>query len=210
MRSSADGWIVTTSRVLSASCSVSAAQFRDGHHAAEQAARRARAERHDQLRLHDRALLLEPPFAALDLVGVRLLVQTALAARLELEMLHGIGDKCLSARNAGVGERAIEQSSGRPDERLAGEVLLVARLLADQHHACAAGALARHRLGGICVQRAAPARVLGLAQPLERAHQGGLIHNRPSRPPPNRLFGKQNSTTTSNPARFGHRSAKCI
>src|SRR5688572_27117056 len=138
------------------------AQFRDGYHASEQTARRGRAERHGNLRPYDRALLVEPPFAALDLVGVRLLVQSALAARRELEVLHGIGDEGLSARNAGIGERAIEQFSGRPDERPAGEVFLVARLLADQHRARTARALAWHRLAGVPIERAAPAGIFGL------------------------------------------------
>src|SRR5437016_2478629 len=103
-----------------------AAYLPDGDLPPHQAARRSRAERDDQLRLDDCAFLLEPPFATLDLVGVWLLVQAAFAARLELEVLHRIGDEGLVARNAGIGQCLIEQAPGRPDERLAGEVLLIA------------------------------------------------------------------------------------
>src|SRR3954466_5332281 len=110
-----------------------AAQLADCHRAAHDRTRTGRAKRDDQLRLDDRALLLEPPFAALDLVGIWLLVQAALAARLEFEVLHRIGDEGLIARNAGIGERLVEDAPRWPDEWLAGEILLIARLLADQH-----------------------------------------------------------------------------
>ena len=81
-------------------------------------------------RLDDRALAIEPPFAALDLIGVRALVQAPLAAHLELEVLDSIGDEDVVARNAGVRQRLIEHAAGRADERLAGEIFLVARLFA--------------------------------------------------------------------------------
>src|SRR4051812_24901856 len=101
------------------------AHLRDRHRAPHQAARRGRAERHDQFRFYNRALLLGPPAATVDLVSVWLLVEAALAARLELEVLHRIGDEGLIARNAGVGERLIKHPARRPDEWLASEVLLV-------------------------------------------------------------------------------------
>src|SRR5438477_372186 len=60
-------------------------------------------------------------------------------------------------------------AAGGADERLAGEVLLVAGLLADQHHARAAWALAEHRLRTAPPQRAATARRGRRAQRRQRA-----------------------------------------
>ncbi len=63
------------------------------------------------------------------------------------------------ALDAGSLERPVQESSGGPDERQALLVLLVARLLADQHHARMRVARAEHGLRGIGPQRA----VLALA-----------------------------------------------
>src|SRR3954453_23003844 len=95
-----------------------AAQLADCHRAAHDRTRTGRAKRDNQLRLDDRALLLEPPFAALDLVGIWLLVQAALAPRLELEVFHCIGDEGFVARDTGIAERLVEDAACRPDERL--------------------------------------------------------------------------------------------
>ena len=67
------------------------------------------------------------------------------------------------------------RSSSRPagpDERLAGEVLLVAGLLADQHHPRALEPLTEDGLGGPAPEVAAAAAGGGLAQRLERAALG--------------------------------------
>ena len=85
------------------------------------------------------ALQLQPHLAALDLVCVRPLVQPALAAHLVLEVLDRIGDEDFLARDAGIRQRLVEDAPGGPDERLAGQVLLVARLLADQHEGARRG-----------------------------------------------------------------------
>ena len=92
-----------------------------------------RAKRHCQLRLDDLALEIEPEMTALDLIGVRLLVQPPLAALLELEMLDRIGDENLAPVDTRIGKRAVEDAARRPDEWLAGAILLVTRLLAHQH-----------------------------------------------------------------------------
>jgi hypothetical protein len=55
-------------------------------------------------------------------------------------------------------ERLVEQLAGRADERLACEILAIARRLADQHQPRRDRALTEHRLRGVLVQRAAPAR----------------------------------------------------
>src|SRR5215831_17683021 len=93
-----------------------AAHPRDGHDASEQAARRSGAKRDNRRRLDDRALLIEPPFAALDLVGVGAFVEAALAAHLVLEVLDRVGDESVAACNAGSFQRRVENTPGRPDE----------------------------------------------------------------------------------------------
>jgi hypothetical protein len=91
-----------------------------------EAARRGDAERDDRRRFYQFALMVEPDFAALDLVIVRTLVQPALAAHLVLEMLDRVGDEGFVARDAGVLQRGVEQPASRADERFARKVFLVA------------------------------------------------------------------------------------
>jgi hypothetical protein len=74
-----------------------------------------------------------------------------------LEMLDRVGDESVLARDARILERGIENVAGGPDERLAGEIFLVARLLADQHEFGAARSFAWHGLRGVAIERAAPA-----------------------------------------------------
>ena len=62
------------------------------------------------------AFAIEPPPAGVDLAGVGLLVQTALAARLEFEMFDGVGDETSVAGDAGALQRDVEELAGRPDE----------------------------------------------------------------------------------------------
>ena len=103
------------------------------------------------------ALLLDPPAAGLDLAGVGLGVDAALAALLELEMLDRVGDVGRAAVDPGLAERAVEQLAGRADERAAGEILLVARLLADEQDPGVERAFAEHGLGRAFVEVAAGA-----------------------------------------------------
>src|SRR5688572_15779162 len=85
--------------------------------------------------MHGAQFGFEPRATRLHLRRARLLVNTPLAARLPLEMLHRVGDIHVVARDAGVSERFVKQRTGRPDERLALPILLIARLLAHEHHA---------------------------------------------------------------------------
>ena len=88
---------------------------------------------------------VDPPAAMVDLGVVRRLVDAPLAARLVFEMLHRVGDVDARAVDAGFGERAVEHLPGRSDEGLAGQIFLIARLLADEHHRRVAPALRRTR-----------------------------------------------------------------
>src|SRR5271154_2523894 len=85
-----------------------------------------------------------------------------------LEMLHGAGDESLFPRYSGVLQRLIENSTRRPNERLAGEIFFVAWLLTHEHQIGAAWALSRHGLGGVAIERAACALLLGPSEITER------------------------------------------
>src|SRR6185312_8516404 len=93
-----------------------AANPANGSGSAGHAAHRRRAERDDQGRLDELPFERKPHMAPFDLVGVRPLVQAALAAWLEFEMLDGIGDEDLVAVDAGFVERLREKPASRPDE----------------------------------------------------------------------------------------------
>ena len=84
-----------------------------------------------------------------------------LAAHDEFEMLDRVGDVGRAPVDPGLFERRVEQLTGGADERASGEILLVARLLADEEDAGVERAFAEHRLGGAFVEVAAGA-ALGL------------------------------------------------
>jgi hypothetical protein len=81
-------------------------------------------------------------------------VDAPLAARRPLEVLDRIRHPAAVPRDVGVGESAIEQPPGRADERTAGSILVVARLLPDEHDRRVGGAVAPHGLGGVAIERA--------------------------------------------------------
>src|SRR6185369_777421 len=91
-------------------------------------------------------LALQPRAAGADLAGAGLLVQPQLAALQEFEVLHRVGDVVAHPRDAGVLERAVEELARGADEGLAGEILAVAGLLADEHDPRLRRALAEHGL----------------------------------------------------------------
>ena len=70
-----------------------------------------------QPRLQDRAFLIEPPAATFDLIGIRALVQATLSARLEFEVLDGVGDEYFAAIDTRFLDRLVEHPSGWSDER---------------------------------------------------------------------------------------------
>src|SRR6266850_6534614 len=102
-----------------------AALLGDAEAGPEQGLRRGRAEANHGLRLDDVELGLQPRQARADLRLVGLGVDAPLPARLPLEVLHHVGDVDVAAVDAGLGQRAVEQLAGGPDERTPGEVFLV-------------------------------------------------------------------------------------
>jgi hypothetical protein len=126
--------------------------------------------------LHQLALDVVPPFAALDLISVGPFVQAALAARFEFEMLHRVGDEDLCAVQARFGNGPVQHPPGGADEGVAVEVFVVAGLLSDHHQRRVLRSFAGDDLGCRQIQRAAGALRFGFAQAGERAREGGVIH----------------------------------
>src|ERR1700722_13197492 len=109
-----------------------AARSLDRHRPSGKGTRGRRTERDDELGLDDRELSRNPPSANLDLSGIRSLVKAALAALLEFEMLHRVGDIDVRPFDSGFGERAVEDPPCRPDERTAIDIFHVTGLLAHE------------------------------------------------------------------------------
>jgi hypothetical protein len=86
-------------------------------------------------------------------------------------VLDDVRDVDLGTGQPGIRERPVEEPTGRTDEGLAGAVLPVARLLADQRHAGIGRPVAEDRLGGLDVQVAPAAGLDG----------GGQVGRRPGR-----------------------------
>ena len=96
-------------------------------------------------------------------------MQPPLAAHLVLEMFHRVGDKGLAARNPGLSEGLIEDAPGGSDERLAGNIFLVAWLLTDQHEPGANAPFAGNDLRGLLVKGTTRAAGLGVLQCTKRS-----------------------------------------
>jgi hypothetical protein len=102
-------------------------------------------------------------------------VQAAFAAHLILEMLDRIGHEDFIAGNTCFRLRLVEHASSRPYEGLAGEVFLVARLLADEHDVGVSVPFPRRRLRGIPIERATPACLLCLRELPQRPNHCGSL-----------------------------------
>src|SRR5438874_4254632 len=103
-------------------------------------------EADNDLRLQDPDLGVEPQPAGGDLAPIRLFVQAPLPRRAPLEVLHRVRDvDRVTVDSRGV-EGFVQDAPRRPDERLAGDVLFVARLLADEDDLGGPAALAKYRL----------------------------------------------------------------
>ena len=135
---------------------------------AQQGLPRGRPEQHERVGLDDVELRAQPRQAGADLPARGLLVDAALAALLELEVLDGVGDVDLAAVDADGLERLVELAAGRAHEHVAGPVLTVARDLADHHHLRALQALAEDDLRRARVEVAAATPGGRLAKRLER------------------------------------------
>lgn len=95
---------------------------------------RSRTQAYDQLGADALHLSLKPGPAGFDLVQARLLVQAQFSARLPFEVFDGVCDVYAPAIDARLYQTLVQELSSRADERPAGSIFLVARLLANHHH----------------------------------------------------------------------------
>src|SRR5262245_53006351 len=140
----------------------------DGYRLAHETARRRRAHRYRDGRLNEIELVVEPPTAGVDLACVWLLVDALLAARLILEVLHRVGDVDLAPLDARCFQRLVEHLAGWADEGEACQILLVARLLADEYQRRVSRTLAEHGLGRVLIEIATGAAACFDSEQLER------------------------------------------
>ena len=101
-------------------------------------------------------------------------MQANFSARHELEMFDRAGNVDLLAVDAGLDQGTIEHLPRRSDERLSGEIFLVAGLLADQHNSRVRRTFAKHGLRRILPERAGAAMSGLFTQDLEvgrRCHE---------------------------------------
>ena len=122
------------------------------------------AETNDQFGPDYGNLGIQPRLASNDLNGRRFFVDASLAALLELEVFHGVGEIDVATVDARIAERSIEKRAGGPDKRQASQVLLVTGLLTDHNNARGWRALAKNGLSGMTVQITTLAFLGGIAQ----------------------------------------------
>ena len=128
--------------------------------------RGAKADRN--LRMNGGKLCLQPWTAGRDFRVRRLLVNAPLAPLFELEVLHRVRDVHLGTVDVRRFEPTVQNASCRSDERFAGEIFLVAGLLAHQDDASLRGAFTENCLRGVPVQLTSPALLDCAAQSVQR------------------------------------------
>src|SRR5438105_14607102 len=84
-------------------------------------------------------------------------------------MLDRVGNVDALPVDPGGSQAFVEQLSRRPHERLARQVLLVPRLLADEHQLSSRRSLAEHGLGGVLPEAASSAGAGGPSEARARS-----------------------------------------
>src|SRR3954454_12232920 len=139
--------------------------------------RRHRTETDEHARLDHGELGLQPRAAGVDVLRARALMDAALAALLEVEVLDRVGDVDERAVDPGLDERLVEDPARRADERMTLAVLAVAGLLADEHRLGLRRPLAEDRLRRALVELAGATGLYGLAHAGQRRAVGdGRAH----------------------------------
>ena len=135
-----------------------------------------RAQGNDHPRLQQADLFLKPGIAGPHFCRSRLFVEPPAAFdRNKFEVLYCIRDVDSSAIDAGLFERRIEQSPSRPHEWMPLPVLLVSRLLADQHDLSVPRSLPEDRLSRVHPQITPSALLYGFTQLRQRWIRGDEI-----------------------------------
>jgi hypothetical protein len=100
----------------------------------------------------------------INFICIGALVKAALAARLEFEVLHRIGDENRLALDAGINQGLGQNTACGADEWSTLLLFLIPRLLANQHEPRARRTFPGYNLGGVLIERAACAFLFGRAQ----------------------------------------------
>jgi len=93
-----------------------------------------RAHGHDQLWLDDSQLCFQPGATCCNFARIRFLMNPAFPARLPLKMFHRVRDINLRSIDSSFFERLVHDFPGWPDERFTGDIFIITRLFADEHH----------------------------------------------------------------------------
>ena len=125
-----------------------AAGLHDAVAGRQQGLRRGIAERHQHVRIHEFDLALDERQAGQGLLRGRRAV-AGRAPRNQVGQIDG------GAVESDRGQHAVQQLAGGADERLALDILVAARNLADHHDARLRIAVGKHQLRGGVLQRAA-------------------------------------------------------
>jgi hypothetical protein len=126
-----------------------------GDGSAQHATRRGDAKGYDEIGPYEGSLLIEPPPATINLVGVRALVQPAFATHLEFEVLDRVGDEDPDLVKAGLSDRAVEDAASRSNKGATAQIFVIAGLLPDEHDASIERSLSGNDLSGMLIERAA-------------------------------------------------------
>jgi hypothetical protein len=95
---------------------------------------RCRTHCDDEVGLNDPQFRFQPRTARCDFARVRLLVNSAFPARLPFEVFHRVRDVNLRPIDSSFLKRPVHDFSSRTNERFAGDIFVIARLFANQHH----------------------------------------------------------------------------
>src|ERR1700730_13240982 len=152
-----------------------AAMLRDAKILAEKRLGGGGAEADNHFGMNSSDLGIKPRAARGDFGGIGFFVDAAFSPGLPFEMFHGIGDVNFFAVDSGFDERVVEKLAGGADERFAGQVFLIAGLLADEHQLAMGGAFAENGLRAELPEIAIFASFCGFAQLWESGFGGNQI-----------------------------------
>lgn len=138
--------------------------FRHPEFPSQQCLCRSGAEANDDPRFHRPDLGLQPWEASPNFRSIGLGMDPPLAPWFPLEVFDGVGNVNFAAIDPRLRQRPVQQHPSGTDEGLAGEILLIAGLLPDEHHPSLPGSRSEHRLRSRLVEIAGGAAGRGQPQ----------------------------------------------
>ena len=123
------------------------ALFGDAKFCTEQRLSSSGAKRNYHFRFDDGYLGFEPGTTGGNFLTVWFFMNAPFATRFPLEVFDNIRDVGLRTIDAGLGKRVVKKSARWTNERFAGEIFFVTRLLTDKQDGGASPTFAEHCLG---------------------------------------------------------------